>query len=186
MPQENVEAVRTPLDVRAVPRRGVGERLALRFPGAVALSGRAAARLPLRSRPRQAALRWAAQVFLGAYNRKDFEAAYSLYHRDSETIVPHQLVDVGFEPVAHGRQANIDLQRRWHEHWGEFRIEPEQVIDLDGRILFLGRITGSGLSSGAGFETDWGLLVTYAAGRVIREQFFFDRDEALEAGGLPE
>jgi hypothetical protein len=52
--------------------------------------------------------------------------------------------------------------------------------------LVLGRIRGSGLSSGAGIDTDWGILVTFVAGWVIREQFFFDRGEALEAVGLSE
>ena len=186
MSQENVEVVRIPFAVRADSHRGVGERFCLRFPSVVVLGARAIQRLPLRSRLRRGAFRAVGQLFLEAYNRKDFEAAYALYHPDSETIVPHQLVAVGFEPVAHGRRANIDLQRRWHADWGEFRIEPDQAIDLDGRVLFLGRIRGSGLSSGAGIETDWGVLITVTRGRIVREHFFFDRNEALEAAGLQE
>ena len=47
-----------------------------------------------------------------------------------------------------------------------------------------GRIVGSGLSSGAAVDSDWAVIVTLAAGRVIREQFFFDHAAALEAVGL--
>jgi len=49
-----------------------------------------------------------------------------------------------------------------------------------------GRIVGSGLSSGASFDSDWAVLLTLSAGRVIREQYFVDRAAALEAAGLRE
>lgn len=64
------------------------------------------------------------------------------------------------------------------------RFEPEEMLDLGDRLLFVGRVKGSGISSGAGFESDWAVLLTISAGRVIREQPFFDRREALEAAGL--
>jgi hypothetical protein len=60
------------------------------------------------------------------------------------------------------------------------------MLDLGDRLLFVGRIKGSGLSSGAGFETAWANLLTLSAGRVIREEPFFDHREALEAAGLRE
>jgi ketosteroid isomerase-like protein len=186
MSQENLQPVRMPLALRADSHRRLEERLSVRFPGVVALGTRAIRLLPPRSWLRQKVLRRVARVYLEAYNRKDFESTYSLYRPDSESILPHQLVEVGFEPVARGRQAVVGVQRRWHADWGEFRIEPEEVIDLDGRVLLLGRIRGSGLSSGAGIDTEWGNLATFAAGRIVREQFFFDRAEALKAVGLTE
>jgi hypothetical protein len=48
-------------------------------------------------------------------------------------------------------------------------------------------LVGSGLSSGAAFDSDWAILLMISAGaKVIREEVFFDRDEALEAAGLRE
>jgi len=107
-----------------------------------------------------------------------------MYRPDSESVLPRQLVGMGFEPVAHGRQEIIRVQRLWHADWGEFRIEPEETIDLGHRVLVLGHIRGHGLSSGAGIDTAWGLLVTTTRGLVVREQFFFDHAEALDAAGL--
>ena len=49
-----------------------------------------------------------------------------------------------------------------------------------------GRIVGSGLTSGAGFDSDWAVLLTVSDARVVREQFFFDRADAFEAAGLRE
>jgi ketosteroid isomerase-like protein len=89
--------------------------------------------------------------------------------------------------VYRGRAARINAEKRWIAEMGEFHFEPEELIDFgDNRFLVLGRVKGSGLSSGAGFDNEWGLLLTITAGRVIREQLFLDRNEALEAAGLRE
>lgn len=53
-------------------------------------------------------------------------------------------------------------------------------------MVLVGRVKGSGLSSGIAVDNDWADLLTTSSGRVIREQVFFDRAEALEAVGLPD
>lgn len=71
--------------------------------------------------------------------------------------------------------------------WGDFQLAPAELIDLgDGRVFVSGRIVASGLTSGAGFDGDWGVIFTFSNGRVVREQFFFNRAEALEAVRLSE
>ena len=176
-----------PLVLNADSRRRLEERLGLRFPRAMTFLSRAIEQLPPRSRLRQKMVRRAGRVFLQAYNRKDFEAAYALYHPDCETVIPHQLVAVGaFEPTVRGSQARLSVQRRWHAEWGEFRIESKEVIDLGDRVLILGHVRGSGLSSGAGINSEWGVVCTFATGWVVREHVFLDHAEALEAVGLRE
>lgn len=177
--------VRTPLCVRADSRRRFVELVCIRSPSTVAIPLRILQRLPPRSRLRRRLLRGGAQLFFEAYNRGDFVSAYSLYQSDSEHKFPHQLVEMGFDPVVRGMQANLDVHRRWNADWGEFRIEPKEAIDFGDRVLVLGHIRGSGLSSGAGIENEWANLLTVAAaGRVVRDQLFMDHGEALEAVGL--
>jgi ketosteroid isomerase-like protein len=97
----------------------------------------------------------------------------------------HREIDYGL--VVRGREARVDFQRRWRAAWGEFRFVPEELIDLgDGRALVAGRMKGRGLSSDAAVDSDWAYLATVSAGRVIREQVFLDRGEALDAVGLSE
>jgi ketosteroid isomerase-like protein len=185
MSEENVEIVRQTIAVRAHSRRRVEERLGLRFPRALAFLAGAVWRLPPRSWVRQAMIRRAVRLGVEATNRGDYEASFFLYHRDCETIFASQLATVG-EPGTRGREERIRWQRRWSADWGEFRIEPEELIDLGGRQLVIGRMKGSGLSSGAPVDNDYGQLWTISAGRVIREQIFMDHGEALEAAGLSE
>ena len=186
MSRENVEVVRQPVALKARSRRGLEERLYVRFPSVVAVVTRALWRLPPRSRARQAVLRRLAQVGFDATNRGDFELGFLLYHPQSEFITPPSFVALDFDPVYRGREARFEFQRRWTAEWGEMRFEPEEMLDLGDRLLFVGRIKGSGLGSGAAFESDWAILLSISAGRVIREQPVFDRWEALEAVGLRE
>jgi ketosteroid isomerase-like protein len=189
VPRENLEVVRQPIAVKARSRRRLEQHL-FRFPRTVAFLVRAGWRLlsvlSPRSRLRQAIVRRYVQHGFEATNRRDFEAAFGLYHPNVESIVPAQFVALGFDPVYRGREARIDAQRRWVAEWDDLRFELKELVDLGDRILVITRMKGSGLSSGAAAEMDCVFLYTVSAEGVIREQFFFDRSEALEAAGLSE
>jgi len=186
MSEENVEIVRQPIILRAHPRRRLEERLALRFPPAVILLARAVWRLPPRSRLRQAYLRRAVQVGFGALNRDDVEAAFATYHPEVERELPKEFVGLGLDPPDRGREERVSFERRWNAEWGRVRYEFEEIIDLGDRLLVIGHFEGSGPSSGAGFDNEFAEIFTISAGRVIREQAFFDHAEALKAAGLRE
>ena len=188
MAHQTFEIVRQPIAVGRRSRRRLEERLALRFPGALAFVARTVSQLRPSSRLRKALLRRAVLLVLEASNRGDFESAFgALYDPDCEFIPPAELVTVGAaESKACGREARRRFQRQWNAEWGEFRYEPEELIDLGDRMLVLGRIRGIGLSSGATFDNEWTTLVTIPAGRVVREQPFLSHQKGLDAAGLSE
>jgi ketosteroid isomerase-like protein len=165
--------------------RGIEERFAMRFPGAAAAISRLVLLLPAQSRLRQATLRHNVRQGLEAYNRGDYEALRPSYHCDVELISESQAVDLGFEPVYRGFEGWLRYARRWNTEWGSYQARPEKLIDLgDGRLLAIGHQEGRGSGSGAETANDWATLWTLLGGRIIREQYFFDRAEALRAAGL--
>jgi ketosteroid isomerase-like protein len=187
MSQENMDVVRQPFTVSSHPRRRLDERLGLRFPGVRTLLQQLLWRLPAHSRLRRASLRRALQLGFAALNRGDFEAAFASHDPDVALISDSRLIELGFDGVYRGRAERVRFQQRWVAEWGNFRFVPEELIYVgDDRVFVRGRIVGSGLSSGAGFESDWAALLTIFDGRVVREQFFFDRADAFEAVGLRE
>jgi ketosteroid isomerase-like protein len=153
----------------------------LRFPSAVTYLIRMVLRLPPGSRLRGAVLRRALQTGFDAINRGDFESSFLLYDPQVVFITPRPLVDIGFDREYRGREARHEFQRRWTAEWGEMLFQPDEVLDFGDRLLCIGQVKGSGLSSGAGFWGDWAAVLTLSSGRVIREQPFFDSREALEA-----
>jgi ketosteroid isomerase-like protein len=183
--KENVEVVRQPVATRTTSRRSWDERVAFRFPRALALVARVVLRLPPHSRLRQVLIRRSVRLTFEATWRGDYESMVQLYHPDGELIVPRELVALGFEPVVRGREERARFQRRWDAEWGKMQIRPEEIIYLGNeRLLLVGRITGTGLTSGVPVNDEWAEMLTLSAGRAIREQVFFDHLEALEAAGL--
>lgn len=179
------EVVRKPIALRDRSRRSLEERFYVRFPGVLALLIRLVFRLPATSKLRGALVARYAQLGFAALNRKDFEASFNVLDDDLEFVTPPRLVGLGFDPIFRGRSGRIEFQRRWMAEWGDMRFEPHETVDLGDRLLFLGAVRGSGMSSGAGFESDnWAVLYDVMNGRIVRERPFFDRREALEAAGL--
>src|SRR5215207_842054 len=165
MSQGNMEAVRQPFTVAPHSRRRLDERMVLRFPTVRALSQRLLWRLPPRSRLRQASLRRALQLGFEAVNRGDFEAAFATYDADVKLVSDPRLIGLGFDGVYRGRAERVRFQQRWVAEWGDFRFAPEELLYLrDDRVFVDGRIVGTGLSSGAGFNSAWAVLLTIPTG----------------------
>ena len=187
MSEEEPKVIRMPMGVGRSTHRRMEERVALRFPRLLNLGARTALRLPRRSRLRQALLRRAFRLGWEAHNRGDYEAGFVFYHPDVEAIFPSELSSIGSLSDSHGREERTRLQVKWGEEWGEFRFEPEELIDLgDGRFCTVGRVAGTGSASGVASDSDWAVLHVIAAGQVIREEVFLDRNQALETAGLSE
>ena len=186
MSQENVEEVRHSLELAADSRRRPEERLALRAPFIQTLVARVWSKRPPQSRLRQAIVPRLVRSGIEAANRGDLQVTFANYDRDVEFFPPTSLAGLGDEASYHGLEARIRYEQQWRAEWGDFRYEPDELRDLGDRMLVIGRIRTSGLSSGAATDSDFANLFTLSGGRVIREQVFFNRDEALEAAGLSE
>ena len=184
MPREDAHVVRQPMVVASTTHRRFEERLGLRFPRILALATRAWLRLPPRSRPRRALMRRTVRLGIEAANRRDYQAAFGLYASGVELLVPPELAALGFEASVRGRAERIRFETRWRAEWGEFRYAPEELSDLGSRVLVVGRMRGSGPTSGAAFDNEWADLFTLAGGRVVREHVFLDHAAALQAAGL--
>jgi ketosteroid isomerase-like protein len=181
----NPGVVRTPLAVRPRSRRSLEERLAIRYPRASALLFRLLLRLPPRSRLRQVTMRRGIQQGMEAYNRGDYETVLAGYDPDVELISEPEVVELGFDATYHGHDGWRRYGERWNAEWGAYETRPEELMDLgDGRVLVIGTQRARGSGSGAETVKDFAVLWTFSAGRVAREQYFFDRADAFRAAGI--
>jgi len=127
-------------------------------------------------------------VVLGweAMNRVDLEIGLAFYHPDVESIYDPGMVALGVRNTRGREERRRLLTETYGEAW-DIRFDPDELIYVgDDRLLTMGRMKGSGVTSGAPFEAEWANLVTIQAGMVIRDQVFMDRANALEAAGLSE
>jgi ketosteroid isomerase-like protein len=186
MSEERVGLVRKPLRVPERGRRTLFEQLVMRFPRFGMRLGDWVSRLPVRSRLRQALVWWKVRIGLASYNRRDWESLATSYHPQCEAYLPPELQAMGLDRVYRGRERVLDLHKRWADEWGDWKVRPEELLDLGDELLVLGEIDLRGARSGVEFGGSYGLLWTLERGAIKREEHYMDQHQALEAAGLSE
>jgi ketosteroid isomerase-like protein len=190
MSRGNAQPVRLKLSPRRRSTRTFEERLVLRHPWFANALARMIALRPPKSRLRRALLSRTVQNGLAAYDRGDSEAIILAFDPDAEFLAPpdHGPEGVlGFRPSYRGRDGYREFDADWRGSWEALRVEPQELIDLGDRLLLLASMTALGRGSGVSISQDVAILQTLnSAGKIVREQRFFDHSEALKAVGLAE
>ena len=86
-----------------------------------------------------------------------------------------------------GREGMIDAVDEWLDAADDWRVKAESVTDLgEGRVLVVHRTSIRGKGSGVTIEQQTFSVAQVQDGKVIRLTDRMDREEALEAAGLPQ
>jgi ketosteroid isomerase-like protein len=194
MSRENVEIVRgvrhriTLPDERAARRRSLDERLFVRLPALYHLIAAVLTRLPPRSRIRRLILTRYVRRGYAAINRRDFEVLFLGLDPDIEYTAAGDVLPPGmFPPVSHGHAGYEGNWRQLIDSFEDFRVEPEEILDMGETLIACNRYVGHG--SGSGVPVDVPLVFQVARlrnGLVFWQKDFSDRAEALEAARLSE
>lgn len=78
-----------------------------------------------------------------------------------------------------GRDTFETFLRAWLESFDDFRIEPEQILEDEDRLIALVHQSGTGRASGIEVEARIAQVWTVKDGRVVRWQSYSSREEAL-------
>ena len=187
MAQRNVEVVRRPLRVHERTGRTLDQRLALRFPRLAAANGRLIAKLPPRSRIRQAVIWRVVRLAMEAFNRRDLDAAAGAGLPDFEVYPPHEFVEAGFfEPCYRGTAGFRSYMSAWAEAFADLRVEPTELLDLGDRVVMLADLDTRGQASRVPFTGKLAQVSEMKDGMVVRVHAYLAHAEALEAVGLRE
>jgi ketosteroid isomerase-like protein len=119
-----------------------------------------------------------------AFNRRDVATLLGLLDPEVEWIP----ILAALEGRVYRGHASV---RRWlrdlDTDWEYFETRPEEFRDLGDRVLILGSWRARGRASGVQLENQPGSwLVHLKDGKVMRQQTYTDRAEALLAAGLSE
>jgi uncharacterized protein len=117
-----------------------------------------------------------------AMDARDIESVAELADPDMEWIPD---IRVGEGPIR-GRDEVIRFFEERAEMFGEIQTEIERVWAAGDKVLAFIHVTGSGVSSGAGFDIRIAHLWTLRDDVVVRGEGYGDRDQALEAAGVSE
>ena len=85
-----------------------------------------------------------------------------------------------------GARASFAGGRELQEIFGDFRIYPEELIDLGDRLLVFVHLRGRARMSGIPINEPVTHVYSYRGGQIAEMHVYPDRNEALEAVGLSE
>jgi uncharacterized protein len=117
-----------------------------------------------------------------AFNRGDLAAAVADFAPEFEWVATG--VVPGVEGVYRGPEAYRRFMELWWSEFDDPHIEVHELIEVGDQVLASLTLGGRGKQSGV--ETTWDIwhLWTVETDRVIGQQVFTSRDDALEAAGL--
>jgi ketosteroid isomerase-like protein len=86
-----------------------------------------------------------------------------------------------------GKKAAINWLTDWFSRFDpDYRMEVEESRDWGDRVLVVTNHRAKGRASGVPISEQTTQVMTLRDGKIIRQDFFASRDEALEAAGLRE
>lgn len=124
------------------------------------------------------------RALFAAFRERDLDAASACVHREIE--IRPALVGGPEGVIYRGRNGQRQFWADIDSAWTEFRIDPEEVRDLGGEVLVLGRVFARGRESGISLNQAAAWVAGMRGGQVNRFRSFTSQSEALEAVGLRE
>jgi ketosteroid isomerase-like protein len=107
-------------------------------------------------------------------NEVDLDAV-ELFHPQAEwhwgSAAPGQSVYRGREQLRKGLML-------WRESWGDFRMDPEEVLEAGDDVFVMARYRARGAGSGVEFHTTVAHLLEIREGLITRWWMFGDADKA--------
>lgn len=189
MSQENVRAVRFSVSLppgETARRRTFDERLFIRVPVLYHLIAAAIARLSTRSRLRRLIISHNFRRACAAVNRRDFEVLFLALDPGIEYFPAGDVLPPGMDSISHGHDGYEGVWRQLIDSFEDFRVEPQEVVDMGETLIACNRYVGHGSGSGVPIEIPLFQLIKLRNGLAFWQKDFSDRDEALEAAGLTE
>ena len=114
-----------------------------------------------------------------AHNSGDIDALVELYDPDAvfETLL------LG---THHGNEAIRLLYEENKKTLSGYDVIPVELIDSADKVVAVVQAVGAGPASQIAVDDQFAFVFTFKGARVVREQAFRNREEALQAAGLSE
>ena len=114
-----------------------------------------------------------------AHNRGDMDALVEFY--DPEVVFETLLLG-----IHHGNEAIRVIYEENRKTLSGYDVVPVELIDVGDKVVAVAQMEGTGPVSQIALDDRFAFVFTLRDGRIVREQAFRNREEALEAAGLSE
>jgi ketosteroid isomerase-like protein len=112
-----------------------------------------------------------------AHNRGDLDFLVELYH-------PEAVFETLLLGTHHGNEAIRVIYAENQRTLSGYDVVPVELIDAGDKVVAVAQAVGSGPVSQIAVAEPFAFVFTFKDDRIIREQAFRNREEAVEAAGL--
>lgn len=112
-----------------------------------------------------------------AHNRGDVDALVEFY--DPEAVFETLLLG-----THHGNEAIRLIYEENQKTMAGYDVVPVELIDAGDKVVAVAGMVGTGPSSGIALDDQFAFVFTFKGERIVREQAFRNKEEAVEAAGL--
>ena len=123
----------------------------------------------------------AAQLAIGAFNRREVDAFAALTSPDFEWSPSMGAIE---GEIFRGGEGIAKYFENLGSAWDKFHILPDRFRDLPDLVIMLGRLEGRGKGSGVPVDASLGMVFDFRSTTISRIRGFLDHDEALRAAGV--
>jgi ketosteroid isomerase-like protein len=121
-----------------------------------------------------------ARGFVEAWNSRELQPYLDDVGPDFEWVVAREHPDA---QTHRGGDAVAGYLGDWISLLPDMRVEIEELVEREDKVLMVLRMSGSGAGSGAGTEVRVATVGTFNNGRPVRTEEFLDTEEARRALG---
>ena len=119
------------------------------------------------------------RIFEG-WSRGDFSVGADLLAPEFEWQQHAEAVEPG---VRRSDEVGNSL-RNIFEIYENFRVEPDDFVDAGEKVVVTARVSGTERRTGLPVHGSWEFVWTVQGGRLVRNEVYANRADALEAAGL--
>ena len=112
-----------------------------------------------------------------AHNRGDLEFLVELYH-------PEAVFETLLLGTHHGNEAIRLIYAENQKTLFGYDVVPVELIDAGDKVVAVGQTVGAGPASQISVDDRFAFIFTFRDERIVREQAFRNREEAMEDAGL--
>ena len=102
----------------------------------------------------------------------------------------HTALERALEGSGSTYRGHEGVRKAWDEYrgeaWGGFTSQVQEIRDLGESVLLLGHLDVTGRTTGIELSQEFGQLVTFRGGKILRSRDFLSHTEALAVAGLSE
>jgi ketosteroid isomerase-like protein len=106
---------------------------------------------------------------------------------DVDAAMPYADSGIVWNPIeelpTQGHEAVRASLAHWKAEWDDYKVMPEEFVDMGDSVLVTVHLRGRGRGSGVEIDARFYDVYTLRDGKIVRMDQFTERSEALEAVG---